>query len=122
MEYANKLDEAVANAPYSTDWFKMRNNMLNLVSHFIESNDCEWVHVYEKEIGDTKFHFIAFYIYDSLYIWADTIVNGLIESSQLDKPLNDFAATVLYCNVDNAMPIAPLLFRMIDNKEVTQLM
>lgn len=117
----NDFENAIDNCPYSTNWFEMRNNMLSIVGSFIEKKECEWHHVYEKELGSLKFHCIAFYIYDSLYVWTDTIENGLIESSQLDKPYNDYMAKVLYCNVENSYPFAPMLFKWIDEKDIVQI-
>lgn len=117
----NDFENAIDNCPYSTDWFEMRNTMLSIVGSFIEKQECEWYHVYEKDLGDLKFHCIAFYIYNALYVWTDTIENGLIESSQLDKPYNDHMAQVLYCNVENSYPFAPMLFKWIDEKDIIQL-
>lgn len=117
----NDFENAIDNCPYSTNWFEMRNNMLNIVGSFIEKKECEWYHVYEKQLGGTKFHCIVFYIYDFLYVWTDTVVNGLIESSQLDKPYNDYMADVLYCNIENAPPFAPILFKWIDEKDIIQI-
>lgn len=119
----NKFEQDINNCPYSTDWYEMRNNMAHIVERYLSHSDCEWYHKYEYEKVDNGMllHFIAFYIYNSLYVWSDAVINGNLESSQLDKPINDYTATVLYSNVENAYPAAPILFKMIDNKEIKQI-
>lgn len=117
----NKFEDAIDNCPYSTDWYEYRCNLAMVVEEYIQKPDCNWYHIYEKDSGDTKFRSIAFYIYESLYVWTDTVVDGKIESSQLDKPYNDHVAHVMYCNVHGAPPFAPLLFKLIDNNEITQI-
>lgn len=118
----NKFEQAIDNCPYSTYWYEMRNYMCHIVESYLQDSDCEWYHIYEKELDNgTLFRFTVFYIYNSLYVWTDTVIDGKIESSQLDKPVNDYIATVLYCNVENAHAAAPLLFKMIDNKKVKQI-
>lgn len=115
----NPFEEAINNCPYSTDFYEMRCDLARICESFIQKS--EWHHIYEKEIKDTKFRSVVFFIYDSLYVWTDTIVDGKLESSQLDKPYNDIQAEVLYCNVENACPFTPLLFKLIDQGEVTQI-
>lgn len=117
----NKFEEAIDQCDYSSDWYEYRCNLAFIVERFIQTKECEWYHIYEKDMDDTKFRAIAFYIYDSLYVWVDTIVNGKLESSQLDKPYNDWEATVLYCNVENAPQFSSLLFQWIDKGEIKQL-
>lgn len=118
----NKFEEALQNVEYSTDWYEYRCNHLAVVGHFLESQDCQWYQVWETDnFQDVKFHCIIFSIYDSRYVWTDIVENGLIEGSQLDRPLNDYSATVLYSNVENAMPFAPVLFKMIGNGEIKRI-
>ena len=115
----NKFEEAIDNCPYSTDWYEYRCNLAQIVETYIQKSD--WYHIYEKDTRTTKYRCVAFFIYEFLYVWTDTVVDGLIESSQLDKPINDYMAHVMYCNVHGAPPFAPLLFKLIDNKEITQI-
>lgn len=117
----NDFEKAIENCPYSTDWFEMRNYMAHICESFIQKPECEWYHIYEKELGQTKFRSIVFYIYNFLYVWTDAVVDGEIESSQLDKPYNDVEATVLYCNVENGPQFASILFQWIDKGEITQI-
>lgn len=117
----NKFEEALENVEYSTEWYEYRCNNLEVVHQFIESTDCEWVQVWETTRNNIKFHCIVFFIYGLLYVWTDTVVDGIIESSQLDRPVNDYMAAVLYCNVENAPPFAPILFKMIDNNEIKRI-
>lgn len=118
----NKFEQALQNVPYSTDWYEYRNNHLNVVGQFLQSEDCKWYQVWETDnFKDIKFHCIVFFIYDLLYVWTDTVENGLIEASQLDRPVNDYTATVLYSNVENSAPFAPVLFKMIDNEEIKRI-
>lgn len=117
----NKFEEALQNVPYSTDWYEYRCNNLKVVGHFIDSNDCEWSQVWEKEKPDFKIHSIVFFIYGQLYVWSDLIEKGLIECSQLDRPVNDYSAAVLYSNVENAHAMAPIIFKMIDNGEIKRI-
>lgn len=119
----NKFEQALQNVPYSTDWYELRCNYLKVVRDFIGSDDCEWVQVWGTDnLNNVKMHSIVFFIYGLLYVWTDVVENGHIESSQLDRPMNDFIATVLYCNVENAPPFAPVLFKMIDNGEIKRIM
>lgn len=117
----NKFEEALQHVPYSTDCYEYRCNNLEVVAHFIESEDCEWSQVWERESPNLKVHSIVFFIYGQLYVWTDFIENGLIESSQLDRPVNDYISAVLYCNVENAHAFAPLLFTMIDEGKIKRI-
>lgn len=116
----NKFEEALKDVSYSTDWWEYRCNHAKVVELFTQSNDCEWVQVWERETEHIKFRCVVFYIYKLLYVWTDTVEDGRVESSQLDRPVNDYSATVLYCNVENAPPFAPFLMKGIDNGEFKQ--
>lgn len=117
----NEFEKAIANVPYSTDWYEFRCNNLAVVGNFIGSADCKWVQVWETTETNIKFYCIVFFIYGMLYVWTDTVEDGKIESSQLERSVNDYMAKVLYCNVENAPPFSPILFKMIDNKEITRI-
>ena len=97
--------------------------MAHIVESYIQDIGCEWYHIYEKELdnGNIILRSVVFYIYGSLYVWSDVMIDGKIESSQLDKPVNDYTASVLYCNVQNGPAVAPFLFMLIDNKEIKQI-
>ena len=117
----NKFEDDIDNCLYSTDWYEYRCNLARIVETYIQDSDCSWYHIYEKDAGDTKIRSIVFYIYESLYVWTDIVIDGKIESSQLDKPYSDNVADVMYCNVHGTSPFAPLLFKLIDNNEITQI-
>lgn len=117
----NKLEETLQNVEYSTDWYELRNNLLAAIGSFIDSTDCEWVQVWEKELEKTKLHSIVFLIYGSLYIWTDFVENGLIEGYIFERPINDNVSTVLYANTENSTPIAPIIFKLIDDGEMKRI-
>lgn len=117
----NEFEQELNNCPYSTNWYTMRCSVAGICEKYMQKSECKWTHIYEKVIGNNTTRFVVFYIYGALYVWADMVVDGKIECSQLDKPYNDFEASVLYSTVVNASQISSFLFQLIDRKEITQI-
>ena len=72
-------------------------------------------------MGDATIRSVVAHLYDNLYVWSDVVINGLLESSQLDSVYDEYTAHVIYCNISTADPFAPILIKMIKNNEVTQI-
>ena len=107
-----RLEEAVKNVPYSTDWFRMRNNVTEVVKNSLEN--AEWHHVYRTSLDSKDFiQFVAFESEDNIFVWTDIWEDGKIEGSQLEQIVNESCSHIIYSHNENSVPIAPLMFMLI---------
>ena len=83
----NDFQQKIANAPYSSDWFKLRNVIAHIVEEYMPR--CKWYQIWEKKASIASFRWVVFMLYEDLYVWADHTENGLIESSQLELVTDD---------------------------------
>lgn len=113
----SKLEQAVKNVPYSTDWFKMRNRVTDVVMSFVET--AEWHHVYRTSLDSKDFiQFVVFQSENNIFVWSDIWEKGKIEGSQLEQVINENFSHIIYSHNENSGPIAPLMFIMIDEKKL----
>lgn len=113
-KYANEFEEAIANVPYSTDWFEMRNDVLHIIMDvFYEQMD--FFRMFQSTPNDDpdRKRCLVFEVFGQMYMYNEHFENGLIESGQLDRIIHlsddwsSCVAIVLYSNVVNAPPAAP---------------
>lgn len=115
--YANEFEEAIANMPYSTDWFEMRNTVVRIINNYYEK--MSFFRMFQSTVSDDldRFRCIIFEILGGMYMYNERLENGRIECAQLDKIVfldddwNNCVAIVLYSNVVNAPPAAPMLLK-----------
>lgn len=117
-KFANEFEEAIANVPYSTDWFEMRNNILYLIMD-VYYDKMDFFRMFQSTPNDDpdRKRSLVFEVFGQMYMYNEHFENGLIESGQLDKIIhlsddwNDCTAIVLYSNVVNAPPSAPVALK-----------
>lgn len=117
-KYANEFEEAVANVPYSTDWFEMRNDVLHIVMD-VYYDKMDVFRIFQSTPNDDpdRKRSLIFEIFGQLYMYNEHFENGRIESGQLDRIIHlsndwsDCVAVVLYSNVVNAPPAAPVALK-----------
>lgn len=113
-KYANEFEEAIANVPYSTDWFDMRNEVIRLIVD-VYHNQMPLFRSFQSTIDNApnRQRCLVFEIFGEMYMYNEHFENGLIESGQLDRIVHlddsweNCVAIVLYSNVVNAPPAAP---------------
>lgn len=113
-KYANEFEEAIANVPYSTDWFEMRNEVIHLIVD-VYHNKMPLFRSFQSTADDdpNRRRCLVFEIFGEMYMYNEHFENGLIESGQLDRIVHlddsweNCVAIVLYSNVVNAPPSAP---------------
>lgn len=44
----NDFQQKIANAPYSSDWFKLRNVIAHIVEEYMPR--CKWYQIWEKKL------------------------------------------------------------------------
>ena len=119
MKYTNQFEESVANRPYSSDWFKERCYVVKLIMD-VYYDECTYFQAFQTSIDESqiKFRILFFELFSQLYMYIEHIENGLIESGGLEKiyDLDNEIAFVLYSNVENARPAAPLVMQMLKHK------
>lgn len=112
--FANEFEKAIANVPYSTEWFEMRNNVVHIIMD-VYYKKMDFFRMFQSTPNDDpdRKRSLVFEVFGQLYMYNEHFENGLIESGQLDKIVhlsddwNDCVAVVLYSNVVNAPPSAP---------------
>lgn len=117
-KYANEFEEAIANVPYNTEWFEMRNSVLRVIMDDYY-DDMQLFRMIQSTPNDdpNRKRSLIFEIYGAMYMYNEHFENGLIESGQLDKiiSLSDdwekCVSIVLYSNVLNAPPSAPMALK-----------
>ncbi len=117
-KFANEFEEAIANVPYSTDWFEMRNNVVHIIMD-IYYNKMDFFRMFQSTPDDdpNRQRSLVFEVFGQMYMYNEHFENGLIESGQLDRIVHlsddwsDCVAVVLYSNVVNAPPAAPLALK-----------
>lgn len=67
---------------------------------------------------EDRIRIIFFELYGTLYVWNECIENGLIESGQLDKVIDENIALVMYSNVANTPPFAPIAMRLLKERKL----
>lgn len=113
VKYSNEFEEAIANAPYSTDWFEMRNNIIRVINAYYDKMSL--FRSFQSTASDepNRIRSIVFEIFGEIYMYNEHLENGLIESGQLDKIVHlddaweNCVAIVLYSNKANVPPAAP---------------
>lgn len=120
-KYANKFEEAIDNCPYSTDWFEYRSNMLSIIlDDFYD--ECTFLQTCQTKNSETedRIRIIFFELYGTLYVWHECIEDGKIESGQLDKvyQYNEDIAFVMYSNIANVPPFAPIAMKLLKAKKL----
>lgn len=120
-KYSNKFDEAIDNCPYSTDWFEHRTNILSIIMEDFY-DECTFFRTCQTKDNDQedRIRIIFFELYGTLYVWSECIKDGLIESGQLDKvyEYNEDIAFVMYSNIANVPPFAPIAMKLLKMKEL----
>lgn len=112
-----KLEETVKNIPYSTDWFKMRTRVKEVVLNSIET--AEWRHVYRTSLDPNNFiQFVVFQSEDNVFGWIDLWEDGKIEGSQLEQINNIYSSHIIYSHNENSVPISPVMFKLIEDKKL----
>lgn len=114
-----EFEEAIANVRYSHDWTKMRDDVAEIMTAYIKSSHCVWFKRKRTSLDNQDFCFLIFFkMFDNLYIWSEAVENGLRESAQLEVMYNFTGVVrVLYSNMENSDPIAPLVIQsFIDNE------
>ena len=116
--YSNDFENAIMNVPYSTDWFEMRCSVVQIILDEYYDRMTMFQMFQDTPTDEPNRHrSMVFEIYGELYMWNESIENGLIESGQLDKILHldsdwmNCIAVTLYSNVANAEPAAPIALR-----------
>lgn len=117
-KYANEFEEAIANVPYSTDWFEMRNEVIRLIVD-VYHNQMPYFRSFQSTVDDApnRRRCLVFEIFGEMYMYNEHFENGLIESGQLDRIVHlddsweNCVAIVLYSNVVNAPPAAPMALK-----------
>lgn len=109
----NKFEEAIENARFSPDFMKQREIIANVLQQFANSKDCQYFKSYRTS-GDKDFIYTVFFkIYGNVYVWSDVYENGLLEGCQLDVLYSEKLAKVLYSNIENSSPFAPLALDLL---------
>lgn len=116
--YANEFEEAIANVPYSTEFFEMRNNVVHVIMDVYYSRMSYFRMIQSTPNDDpNRKRSLIFEIYGTFYMYNEHFENGLIESGQLDKIIyvsdgfEDCTSVVLYSNVVNAPPAAAMALK-----------
>lgn len=119
MKYTNQFEESVANRPYSSDWFKERCYVVELIMD-VYYDKCTYFKAFQTSIDESriKCRILFFKLFSQLYMYIEHIENGLIESGGLEKiyDLDNEIAFVLYSNVENTRPAVPLVMQMLKHK------
>ena len=116
--YANEFEEAIANVPYNTDWFLMRNDIIRVIMN-VYYDKMQFFRMFQSTAFDdpNRRRSLIFEVFGEMYMYNEHFENGLIESGQLDKIIHldddwgHCVAVVLYSNVVNAPPAAPLALK-----------
>lgn len=118
MKYTNQFEESVANRPYSTDWFKERCYVVKLIDDYYD--ECTYFQALQADTDNSQitFRILFFELFNQLYMYVEHIQDGLIESGGLEKiyDLDNDISFVLYSNVENPSPAAPLIMKMLRQK------
>jgi len=117
-KFANEFEEAIANVPYSTDWFEMRNNVVRVILDEYYDN-MDFFRMFQSTLNDDpdRRRSLVFEVFGQMYMYNEHFENGRIESGQLDKIIHlsddwsNCVAVVLYSNVVNAPPAAPVALK-----------
>lgn len=119
MKYTNQFEESVANRPYSSDWFKERCYVVKLIMD-VYYDKCSYFQAFQTSLDESriKYRILFFELFGQLYMYIEHIKDGLIESGGLEKiyDIDNEIAFVLYSNVENARPAAPLVMQMLKHK------
>lgn len=117
-KFANKFEEAIADVPYSTDFFEMRNNVIHIIMDvYYEKMDFFRMFQSTRTDEPNRRRSLVFEVYGTMYMYNEHFENGLIESGQLDRIVHlsddwsNCVAVVLYSNVVNAPPSAPMALK-----------
>ena len=118
FKYANEFEEAIANVPYSSDWFEMRNGVVHIILN-VYYEKMNFFRMFQSTATDdpNRRRCLVFEIFGQMYMYNEHFENGLIESGQLDKIVHlddnwdNCVAIVLYSHVVNAPPAAPLALK-----------
>ena len=72
----NDFQQKIANAPYSSDWFKLRNVIAHIVEEYMPR--CKWYQIWEKKASIASFRWVVFmlqYFVKNLTIIQGTLAN-----------------------------------------------
>lgn len=117
-KFANEFEEAIADVPYSTDFFEMRNNVVHVImDEYYDKMD--FFRMFQSTPNDDpdRTRSLVFEVFGQMYMYNEHFENGLVESGQLDKIIHlsgdwsNCVAVVLYSNVVNAPPAAPIALK-----------
>ncbi len=118
MKYTNQFEEAVVNRPYSSEWFKERCYVVNLIDEYYDK--CTYFQAFQTITDDAniKYRVLVFELFGQLYMYVEHISDGLIESGGLERiyDIDNNIAFVIYSNVENAEPAAPLVMQLLKHK------
>ena len=118
MKYTNQFEESVANRPYSSDWFKERCYVVKLINEYYDR--FTYFQAFQTNVNESKIKFRVLFseLFGQLYLYVEHLEDGLIESGALEKiyDIDHDIAFVLYSNVENVKPAAPLVMQMLKLK------
>lgn len=127
-KFANEFEDAIADVPYSTDFFEMRNNVVRVIMD-VYYDKMDFFRMFQSTPTDepNRQRSLVFEVFGQLYMYNEHFEDGLIESGQLDRIVHlsddwsNCVAVVLYSNVVNAPPAAPIAlkyYRMVGMHEL----
>lgn len=110
------FEEAVKSLPYSTDWWKMRCSVAELMQAVIWSDHCSVYKQYKivHEDEGNYSYFLLFQYDEELYLWLDYYVGDLPDGSQLERIINKYMSKIIYSSHANSSPIGAMFFQMVE--------
>ena len=84
-KYANEFEEAIADVPYSTDWFEMRNDVIHVIGDYYDKMDFFRKFQSTPKDEPNRKRSLVFEVFGQMYMYNEHFENGRIESGQLDK-------------------------------------
>lgn len=116
ITFENSFDEDIANCPASINFGEQRNMIMDVIVRYYDQ--MTFFRAVQTEDSDSvdRIRIFFFELFNRMYVWNEVIENGLLESGQLDKVLNDdfSVALVLYSNIVNIKPFAPIAYRLVN--------
>lgn len=116
ITFENSFDEDIANCPTSLNFGEQRNMIMDVIVNYYDK--MTFFRVVQTTDNDSvdSIRIFFFELFNCMYVWNEVIENGLLESGQLDKVLNeDFTvALVLYSNIVNIKPFAPIAYKLLN--------
>ena len=111
MEFKNEFEKYLANIPFTPDWWERRCYVVSLFIKYSgnESN----IKIYTSLDGNIMASFCR--IFDDYYMLLETKEDGKVESSQLERIINDYISKVLYSNIENSPSGFAIIYKLIED-------